>query len=60
MINRDNYVHEKKAEHNEKWPYIPDEWYTVIRIGSSGSRKTNALINLINEENDIGKIYLFA
>ena len=59
-MNIDNYVHENKAEHNEKWPYIPDERYTVIRIGSSGSRKTNALINLINEENDIGKIYLFA
>ena len=60
MINRDNYVHENKAEHNEKWPYIPDHPYTVIINGGSGSRKTNALINLINEENDIGKIYLFA
>ena len=58
-MNIDNYVHENKAEHNEKWPYIPDHPYTVIINGGSGSRKTNALINLINEENDIGKIYLF-
>ena len=38
MINRDNYVHKNKAKDNEKWPYIPDERYRVIRIGSSGSR----------------------
>ena len=29
-------------------------------IGGSGSGKTNALINLINEQNDIDKIYLYA
>ena len=29
-------------------------------IGGSGSRKTNALINLIKEQDDIDKIYLYA
>ena len=29
-------------------------------IGSSGSGKTNALVNLINEQDGIGKIYLDA
>ena len=29
-------------------------------IAGSGSGKTNALINLINEQNDIDKIYLYA
>ena len=29
-------------------------------IGSSGSGKTNALLNLINEQDDIDKIYLYA
>ena len=29
-------------------------------IGGSGSRKTNTLLNLINEQNDINKIYLYA
>ena len=60
MINIDNYVNENKTEHNEKWPYIPDHPYRIIIIGGSGSGKTNALINLINEQNDIDKIYLYA
>ena len=29
-------------------------------IGGSGSRKANTLLNLINEQNDIDKIYLYA
>ena len=45
---------------NEKWPYDPDHAYRIIIIGGSGSKKTNALINLINEQNDIDKIYLLA
>ena len=32
----------------------------VLIIGGSGSGKTNALLNLINEQNDIDKIYLYA
>ena len=39
---------------------IPDHPYRIIIIGGSGSGKTNALINLINEQNDIDKIYLYA
>ena len=34
--------------------------YRIIIIGGSGSGKTNALINLINKQNDIDKIYLYA
>ena len=49
MINNDNYVNENKAEHNEKWPYIPDHPYRTIIVGGSGSGKTNAFINLIHE-----------
>ena len=41
-------------------PYIPDHPYRIIAIGGSGSGKTNALINLIYEPNDIDKIYLYA
>ena len=29
-------------------------------IGGSGSAKTNALLNVIKEQDDIGKIYLYA
>ena len=39
---------------------IPDHPYRITIIGGSGSGKTNALINLINEENDIDKIYLYS
>ena len=60
MINLDSITNEYNKKHNEKWPYIPDHLYRIIIIGGSGSGKTNALINLINEQNDIDKIYLHA
>ena len=60
MINFDNYVNENKAKHNEKWPYIPDHPYRILIIGGSGSGETSALLNLINEKNDIDKIHLYA
>ena len=60
MINLDSITNENNKKHNEKWPYIPDHPYRIIIIGGSGSGKTNALINLINEQNDIDKIYLYA
>ena len=60
MIIFDDYVNEKKTEHNKNWPYSPDHPYRILIIGGSGSGKTNALINLINGQNDIGKIYLYA
>ena len=60
MINLDNITNKNNNKHNEKWPYIPDHPYRVIIIDGSGSAKTNALINLISEQNDIDKIYLYA
>ena len=60
MINFDDYTNENIIEHNSKWPYIPDHPYRILIIGSSGSRKTNALLNLINNQPDIDKIYLYA
>ena len=59
MINIDNYVNENKTEHKEKLSYIPDHPYRIIIVGGSGSGKTNQLISLINEQNDIDKIYLY-
>ena len=32
----------------------------ILIIGGSGSGKTNTLLNLINEQEDIDKIYLYA
>ena len=60
MINFDNYTNENKTKHNLKWPYIPDHLYRILIIGGSGSRKTKALSNLINNQPDIGKINLYA
>ena len=59
MINFDDYANENKTEHNLKWPYIPDHPYKILIIGGSGSGKTNALSNLINNQPDIDKIYLY-
>ena len=60
MINLDSITNENNKKHNEKWPYIPDRPYRILIIGGSGSGKTNALINLISEQSDIDKIYLYA
>ena len=60
MFNFDDYANENIIEHNSKWPYIPDHPYRILIIGGAGSRKTNALLNLINNQPDIDKIYLYA
>ena len=60
MINLDSITNENSKEHNKIWPYIPDHPYRILIIGGSGSGKTNALLNLIKEQDDIDKIYLYA
>ena len=60
MINFDKYTNENKIEYNSKWPYIPDHPYRILIVGGSGSGKANALLNLINNQPDIDKIYLYA
>ena len=49
-----------KMRTQKKWQFIPDHSYSVLIIGGSGSGKTNALLNLIKEQDDIDKIYLYA
>ena len=60
MINLNSITNKNNKKHNEKCPYIPDHPYRILIIGSSGSGKTNTLLNLINEQSDIDKIYLYA
>ena len=60
MINFDDYANENKTEHNFKRPYFPDHPYRILITGGSGSGKTNALLNLINNQPGIDKIYLYA
>ena len=55
MINLDIITNENNKEHNKKWPYIPDHPYRILIIGSSASRKTNTLLNLINEKKILTK-----
>ena len=53
MINFDYYTDKNKSEQNLKCPYIPDHPYRILIIEGSGSVKTNALLNLINNQPDI-------
>ena len=53
-----NYDESVKINHNPDWSYIPDHPYRILIIGGSGSRDTNALLNLIkHQRTDIDKIY---
>ena len=60
MNNFDDYTNENKTIHNKNWPYIPDHPCRILIIWGSGSGKTNTLLNLINNQLDIDKIYLHA
>ena len=48
-----------KIKHNLKQPCITDHPYRILITGDSGLGKTNALLNLINNESDIDKMYLY-
>ena len=60
MINFDDYTNKNKINDNPNWPYIPDQPYRILIIGGSGSGKTNTLLNLVSNQPDIDKIYLYA
>ena len=63
MFNLDDITNENNEDHNLKWQYIPDHPYRMLIIGGFGSGKTNALLNLIEEQDSdslIDKIYLYA
>ena len=60
MFNFDYITKEDIEEHNPHWPEIPDHSYRILVVGDSGSGKANALLNLINHETDIDKVYFYA
>ena len=65
MVNFDDQDNENKTEqelcsHNKSWPYTPDHLYRILIVGGSGSAKTNVLLNLIENQPDTDKIYLYA
>ena len=60
MFNFDYVTKEGIKEHNPNWPEIPDHPNRTLIVGGYGFEKTNVLLNLINNEPDIDKIYLHA
>ena len=53
-------MNEDKTQHNLKWSYIQDHQSRILILGGSESWKTNALLNLTNNQPNIDKIYLYA
>ena len=60
MFKFDDYVDENKTKHNKNWPDTPDHSYKILITGGWGSGKTNTLLNLIENQPDIDKTYLYA
>ena len=63
MVKHDDVTKENLSKHNWNKLYIPNHTNKILIIGGSGSGKTNALHNLIKEQDDdnyfiIDKIYL--
>ena len=59
LINSDDVIKQETKEHNSNRSEIPDHPYRILIIGGSQSGKTNLLFNLINQQPDIDKIYLY-
>ena len=53
-------LQKKTKEHDQNWSQIPGHPNRILISGGSGSGKTNSLFNLINQQPDVDKIYLYA
>ena len=60
MINFHDYANKNKTRHNKNRSYIPDHPYKILIIGGLGYGKTHLLLNLIENQPDIDRIYLYA
>ena len=60
MINFDDITKENIKEDNPNWTPISDYPYRILIIGGSESGRTKSLFNLINQQSDINKMYLYA
>ena len=45
-------TNQSNEAHNPNWPLITGDLYRTLIVGGSGSRKANALLNLINHQFD--------
>ena len=53
-----NYDKSIKINYNPNWPYIFNQPYGILIVSTSGSGKTNVLLNLVkHQQPDIDKIY---
>ena len=61
-LHFDDFAEEniKHITENPNWLQIPDHPYRIITIRSSGSGKANSLFNLINQQANTVKTYLYA
>ena len=60
MINFDEYTNKNKKERSLNWPYISDQPYRILIIGNDYGNINNGLLNLMNNQQDIDKIYMYA
>ena len=60
MFNFDYIKKWGLTKYNPNWLEIPDHPYRIWTVGGSESGKTNMLLNLINNEPNIDKFYLYA
>ena len=58
-INLDDVKKENIKEDDQNWSQIADHPYWILIISRSELGKTNTLLNLINHQPDIDKIYLY-
>ena len=59
MMNYD-VTERNRNKYNPNHPQILNHLYRILISGFSGSEKSNALLDLINHQLDINKIYLYA
>ena len=60
MIAFDDITKEKIKEYNPNWPQISDHPCRILIIGVSGSGKIKSLFNVISQQPDNDKVYLYA
>ena len=52
MFNSGDVTNENNEDHDKKCSYIKDHPYIMLTARGSGSGKTNALLNVIKEQDD--------
>ena len=60
MVNFDDVTKEKIKEHIPNWLELSDHPYRISITGDSPFVKSIPLFNLINQQGDIYKIYIYA